>query len=933
MARYPNPSPQAMPSSLPTQRPLRPFRPLSTMYPETVPNVAAGNPDPSLRGISTAADDLVKRKAVAAVTPAPIPQTAANTPRPASASAPGVPSARGSAPRITALTIGNLPMPGSTPQPMPHPGAVSSAPETNKAGLTKPQYMALNKVNNPDDPRHQYDYTSAWRAGVNRSPAGPNGQLGHFPDTYKLPGHESFSNQSENYREGMPAVRWGGPDGETPIPIGPRLTKPGPRTAPKAVPTSAPMTGPTPRATAAPAPGQRPVAPVASARPTPASTAAPSAPPAAPAPTAPTSGGSFWSQLNRARYGLQAAAPAGAGPKAPAPPVAAPAQPYTNRRGTAMEQQAIRPQTALASSALIGPQPLPAATMRPGLPQNRPGEVTVAQQSVRPQTALASSTFIGPKPLPPLRSGLPQNKPGEITVAQQSVLPQTHLATAGVGSKPAPVPVAQAPVAPPAQQQARVTTRPTTPGRPSPTQQLMANPVTNQTAPQSAPTASAPTAPTGNFREIDPNTPASSFTFRAERAPAQPVPTEAQAPWNGYLAGAPIPTTPEEAAMMKDYEPRYQADPALSKTGGAITPDQVQSATEVAKEQAAAAGQPDQWQNIFANLFKPSQMLGGMRPASLIFSGLETMAKPASQIDVGGQLTRNEAAFNSPAEQARKELETQGQYAHNILAGTAAGAAAAKSTEELAQLQAAGPYNLLDKQYKAANEALLGQLRNGQINKLTYDTQKAATDARFAPLLNQALVGQRNAGTQSSLANADLSRAHLKTEELTRPLKVEQLKVGNQRVLDDIKAGRDPLSSFNTEDLTDTAAVQRLSGIDRAPGMTGSAQGILTDPVFLQTILQPLATEQSTERESDTAPSPAELFSMGTKAFSAAGMNPDKVPAGSKAAYWYFVNSISKPMLQYMQQNSPKFRGARPVPASSKAGAAAIMSRFAPKKP
>lgn len=63
---------------------------------------------------------------------------------------------------------------------------------------------------NPDDPRHFYDYRGAFRQGVNPDPVS-----GHFPDTYKLPGHPTFSVESQYYKPGMPAVKW---EGERPIP-------------------------------------------------------------------------------------------------------------------------------------------------------------------------------------------------------------------------------------------------------------------------------------------------------------------------------------------------------------------------------------------------------------------------------------------------------------------------------------------------------------------------------------------------------------------------------------------------------------------------------------------------------------------------------------------------------------------------------------------
>lgn len=55
------------------------------------------------------------------------------------------------------------------------------------------QWLQRNNVNEPFHPNQHYDNVSAFRAGVNRAP----GKEGHFPDTYKLPGHKTFSNESQ----------------------------------------------------------------------------------------------------------------------------------------------------------------------------------------------------------------------------------------------------------------------------------------------------------------------------------------------------------------------------------------------------------------------------------------------------------------------------------------------------------------------------------------------------------------------------------------------------------------------------------------------------------------------------------------------------------------------------------------------------------------
>jgi hypothetical protein len=65
-------------------------------------------------------------------------------------------------------------------------------------------WMDRNKVRNPFNPDQHYDYVSAYFAGLNR------GSGGHFPDTFKLPGHPTFSTESIYYRPGMKAGYWQG---------------------------------------------------------------------------------------------------------------------------------------------------------------------------------------------------------------------------------------------------------------------------------------------------------------------------------------------------------------------------------------------------------------------------------------------------------------------------------------------------------------------------------------------------------------------------------------------------------------------------------------------------------------------------------------------------------------------------------------------------
>ena len=61
----------------------------------------------------------------------------------------------------------------------------------------------------PHDSGKDYDLYGAFRAGVV-----PTNQ--HFPDTFKLPNHPTFSIESVYWRPGMPAGRW---EGEKFIPM------------------------------------------------------------------------------------------------------------------------------------------------------------------------------------------------------------------------------------------------------------------------------------------------------------------------------------------------------------------------------------------------------------------------------------------------------------------------------------------------------------------------------------------------------------------------------------------------------------------------------------------------------------------------------------------------------------------------------------------
>jgi hypothetical protein len=286
--------------------------------------------------------------------------------------------------------------------------------------------------------------------------------------------------------------------------------------------------------------------------------------------------------------------------------------------------------------------------------------------------------------------------------------------------------------------------------------------------------------------------------------------------------------------MMKDYEPRYQADPALSKTGGAITPDQVQSATEVAKEQAAAAGQPDQWQNIFANMFKPSATLGGMRPASFILSGLETLAKPASHIDVGGQLTRNEAAFNSPAEQARKESETEAQNFAHIMSGQNSGVTAEKNLQTMRLEAAMAPL-------KIEGARLDNLYATRRITYTEYQTRNSQLEAKTREITNQYLPQEKQAGLTRDVAATDASRAsaaNLRSmtywRGITEPRQLDKL--GQDIESNEVKLAKetDLVGTWNPAVEAPAATVARLGLIDQQNG--GAVRNILRSQDWAQNV-------------------------------------------------------------------------------------------------
>lgn len=71
-------------------------------------------------------------------------------------------------------------------------------------------WLLRNGVDLEDLEGSAYDYRGAFLAGVNRDPEG-----GHFPDTFKQHGHESFSTESQYSRGPGDGVHW---EGEVAIP-------------------------------------------------------------------------------------------------------------------------------------------------------------------------------------------------------------------------------------------------------------------------------------------------------------------------------------------------------------------------------------------------------------------------------------------------------------------------------------------------------------------------------------------------------------------------------------------------------------------------------------------------------------------------------------------------------------------------------------------
>lgn len=101
-------------------------------------------------------------------------------------------------------------------------------PEVTDLGKREPDFQAWAASRNIDPTQGHYDYRGAFNAGVE-----PNAD-GHWPDTFKQHGHETFSNESQYSERPGEGGSW---QGEKYIPAGPRVM------AAKEMPTTKPGGG------------------------------------------------------------------------------------------------------------------------------------------------------------------------------------------------------------------------------------------------------------------------------------------------------------------------------------------------------------------------------------------------------------------------------------------------------------------------------------------------------------------------------------------------------------------------------------------------------------------------------------------------------------------------------------------------------------------
>jgi hypothetical protein len=79
-----------------------------------------------------------------------------------------------------------------------------------KAGLNKGKKGMTPRMgaNFMDKNASDYDNYGAYKSGLNRGKPQGNQKVGHFNDKFKYPWHPKFSNESQYYKPGMPAVDW-----------------------------------------------------------------------------------------------------------------------------------------------------------------------------------------------------------------------------------------------------------------------------------------------------------------------------------------------------------------------------------------------------------------------------------------------------------------------------------------------------------------------------------------------------------------------------------------------------------------------------------------------------------------------------------------------------------------------------------------------------
>lgn len=87
-----------------------------------------------------------------------------------------------------------------------HANGGELTPEEEKAFRSWYKQMSNNKGldSNPDSKLHYYDYRSYWKDVASKTAE----QQDHFPDTYKLPGHPTFSKESKYSNEKTPGGNW-----------------------------------------------------------------------------------------------------------------------------------------------------------------------------------------------------------------------------------------------------------------------------------------------------------------------------------------------------------------------------------------------------------------------------------------------------------------------------------------------------------------------------------------------------------------------------------------------------------------------------------------------------------------------------------------------------------------------------------------------------